>query len=243
VRSAIYEGTLVHHRFATVDHRFSYRVAMPFVDLEEIDKLCGLHPLWSAEQPNVVSFRRRDFLPDRPGTLDEAVRDLVAERLGHRPDGPVAMLAHLRTWGWLFNPITLFYCFDPEGHHVEALLAEVTNTPWHERHVYVVGAPGKHRFSKALHVSPFFDSDMAYELAYGEPGARLGVSMRNIRGAETLFSAGLRLARQDADRRTLGRLIWSHRLMTMRVSAGIYRQALALRRAGVPIVPHPAGDV
>ncbi|MDA8309887.1 MAG: DUF1365 family protein [Actinomycetota bacterium] len=241
MRSAIYEGTVVHHRLATVDHRFSYRIAMPFVDLDEIDDLCRLHPLWSAERPNVVSYRRRDFLPDRPGPLADAVRDLVAERLGCRPRGPVAMLGHLRTWGWLFNPITLYYCFDPEGVHVESLVAEVTNTPWHERHVYVVGGPGRHRFQKELHVSPFFDSDMDYELSYREPGEHLGLSMRNVRGGETLFGAGLRLERHEADRRALGRLVWSHRLMTMRVSAGIYRQAAALRRAGAPIVPHPSG--
>lgn len=239
MRSAIYEGTVVHHRRAPIDHRFSYRIVLPFVDLEELDRLCQLHPLWSAERPNAVSFRRRDYLPDRPGPLAVAARELVEERLGHRPTGPVAMLAHPRTWGWLFNPIALYYCFDPEGTRVEALVAEVTNTPWHERHVYVVGEPGGHRFAKVLHVSPFFDMEMDYELRYSEPGDHLTVSMKTVKDDETLFDARLRLNRHEADRHTLGRLIWSHRLMTTRVSVGIYRQALALWRAGAPFVPHP----
>ncbi len=239
VRNAIYEGTVVHHRHAPVDHRFTYRVAMPFADLDELDRLFRLHPLWSVERPNAVSFRRRDFLPDRPGTLAGAVRDLVSERLGRRPAGPVAMLAHLRTWGWLFNPITLYYCFDADGARVEALVVEVTNTPWHERHVYVVGGPGRHQFAKDLHVSPFFGMDMAYELSYGEPGARLSLSMRATRGEERLFDAGLRLERHDADRHALGRLVWHPGLTTMGVSAGIYRQALRLWLAGTPVVPHP----
>lgn len=239
MRSAIYEGTIVHHRRTPVDHRFSYRIALPFVDLDELDGLCNLHPLWSLERPNAISFRRRDYLPDRTGSLTEAVRDLAEERLGRRPTGPVGMLAHPRTWGWLFNPIALYYCFDPEGSRVEALVAEVTNTPWHERHVYVVGEPGRHRFAKELHVSPFFDMDMDYELTYSDPGDRLSVSMQTTRGPETLFAAGLHLRRHEADRHSLGRLLWKHPLATMQVSAGIYREAVALWCAGAPFVPHP----
>lgn len=239
MKSAIYEGTVVHRRRTPLDHRFSYRIALPLVDLDEIDRLVGLHPLWSVERRNVVSFWRHDYLPGRPGALGDAVRDLAEERLGRRPQGSVAMLAHPRTWGWLFNPIALYYCFDEEGLRVEALVAEVTNTPWHERHLYVVGEPGRHRFPKELHVSPFFDMDMDYELAYTEPGDRLGLSIRTMRGNETLFEAGLRLERGGADRQALGRLIWAYPFGTLRVSGAIYRQALALWWAGAPIVPHP----
>ncbi len=239
MRSAIYEGTVVHHRRAPVDHRFSYGVALPLIDLDEMDRFFGLHPLWSVERHNIVSFRRRDYLPGGSGPLGEAVRDLVEERLGHRPRGPVAMLAHPKTWGWLFNPISLYFCFDAKGDRVQALVAEVTNTPWHERHIYVVGPPGHHRFPKKLHVSPFFDMDMDYELTYTEPGDRLLVSMRAMRADQTLFEAELRLERSGADRRALGRLIWRHPFGTHRVSGAIYRQALALWRAGVPFVRHP----
>lgn len=239
MRSAIYEGTVVHHRHGPIDHRFSYRVALPLVDLDELDALCRLHPLWSAGRANVVSFHRRDYLPTRPGTLSEAVRDLVEARLAWRPEGPVAMLAHPRTFGWLFNPIALYYCYGPNGDEVEALVVEVTNTPWHERQVYVVGDPGRHRFAKELHVSPFFAMDMSYELTYDAPKQRLSLAMRNVRGDEVLFDASLALERHEADRRSLGRLIWGHLFMTVRVSAGIYRQAFALWRAGVPFVAHP----
>lgn len=238
-RSAVYEGTLSHHRRTPVEHSFRYRVAMPYVDLDELHDLCGLHPLWSAERSNVVSFQRRDFLPRWPGSLADAVRDLVEERLGWRPAGPVAMLAHPRTWGWLFNPIALYYCLDQASSRVQALVAEVTNTPWHERHVYVVGEPGRHRIAKQLHVSPFFDMDMEYELTYGEPGDRLSVAMRAVRGEQVLFDAALRLERRDADRTSLGRLAWHPSLGPVGGSAAIYRQAFALWRAGAPFVPHP----
>jgi len=238
VTSALYEGTVLHHRRGAVDHRFAYRVVLPFVDLDELDALLAIHPRWTAERGDLVSFRRRDYLPDRQGSLKDAVHDLVEERLGWRPAGPVAMLAHLRTWGWLFNPIALFYCFEPKSGGVEALVAEVTNTPWHERHVYVVGAPGRHRLHKALHVSPFLGMDMDYVLAYTEPKDSLRLTMRSVRGGETLFDAALRLRRREVDRRALGRLAWNP-LATARVSAAIYRQALSLWRAGAPFVRHP----
>jgi len=239
VRSSLYEGTVTHHRHAPVDHRFSYKVMLPLLDLDEVEELVGLHPLWSAERANAVTFRRRDYLPSRPGPLADAVRDIAGEHLGRRPAGPVAMLAHLRMWGYVFNPISLFYCFDPGGGRVEALVAEVTNTPWQERHTYVVGGPGRHRFAKQLHVSPFFEMEMDYTLSYGEPGERLSLSMRTTRGDDTLFDAGLRLERHPADRRSLGTFLRRYPLGSMSVSAGIYRQAFALWRAGAPFVPHP----
>jgi DUF1365 family protein len=239
MRSALYEGTIVHHRHTPVEHRFTRRLVLPLVDLDEIDECVGLHPLWSVEKKNIVSFWRRDYLPGSAGPLKAAVHDLVEERLGWRPAGPVSMLAHPRTWGWLFNPIALYYCYDAAGDEVEALVAEVTNTPWHERHVYVVARPGSHRFAKELHVSPFFDMDMDYELTYEAPGPGLSLSMRVARGDDVLFDAGMRLQRREASRLALGRLIWGAPFSTMRVSGAIYREALSLWWAGTPFVPHP----
>jgi DUF1365 family protein len=238
VRSAIYEGKVFHHRREPVDHRFAYRIALPLIDLDELEEVCARSRLWSCERPNVVSFRRADYLGCGTATLAEAVRDAVEAETGHRPGGPVAMLAHLRTWGWLFNPIALFYCFDTTGTEVESLVAEVTNTPWHERHAYVVGAPGTHRFDKQLHVSPFFGMDQRYELTYGPPEEHLAVRLGNDEGDRRVFDATLRLERREISRRSLGRVVTAYPLMTIRVSLGIYRQALALRRAGVPVVPH-----
>ncbi len=107
------------------------------------------------------------------------MRDLVAERTGRRPAGPIALLANLRTWGWLFNPISLYFCADNgDGRRpgpISSLVAEVQNTPWHERTAYVVGPPGGHRFAKELHVSPFLPMDLDYELRYTAPGQRLTV--------------------------------------------------------------------
>ena len=149
LRSAVYEGTLLHRRFGPGPaHEFTYRVAMPLLYLEEIESVTRLHRLWSARHPAPVRFRREDFLGDPEVPLPLAVRSLVEARSGLTPSGPIAVLANLRTWGWLFNPISLYFCTGSNGQEVEALVAEVENTPWHERHAYVVGPPGRHRFAK-----------------------------------------------------------------------------------------------
>ena len=105
-----------------------------------------------------------------------AVEDAVAEA-GGSVRGPVAMLGHVRTWGWLFNPLTLYYCFDPSGRTVEWTVLEVSNTPWHERCSYVVGPPGEHCFAKAMHVSPFLPAQGVYTLRYSAPEEEIRVSL------------------------------------------------------------------
>jgi hypothetical protein len=242
LRSAIYEGTVVHHRFQPVDHRFSYRIAMTFIDLSEVEAVCGRHPLWSEERSNAVSFRRRDYLGDPTVPLDTAVRDLVEQRGGARPDGPIALLTQVRTWGWLFNPISIYYCFDRGGHSVTQTVVEVTNTPWHERIAYVLPGSGSHLVAKELHVSPFLPMDLNHRFVIGEPGPRLVVGVDDLDQGERVFSASMVLHRRQLDHGALGRVLWRYPLMTMRVSWGIYRQALALRRKGVPVHPHPDAE-
>ncbi len=241
-RSAVYEGTVTHRRPGPDGHRFDQEVRMVLVDLDEVDALCAVHPLWSARHAAPVRFRRSDYLGDASVPLDRAVRDLVEERTGVRPDGPVALLTNLRTWGWLFNPISCYFCYDAAGTRVVAMVAEVTNTPWHERHAYVVGPPGAHRMDKVLHVSPFLGMDQRYRLHYTAPADHLSVTFTvDGAGGPELF-AGMTLCRRPVSRRTLGRLVWAPGRGTMGVSFGIYRQALALTRKGARFHPHPARD-
>ena len=244
LRSAIYEGTLHHRRWGPgTTHEFSYDVAMPLLDLAEIDSVIGLHPLWSNHSPAPVWFRRADFLGDPAMPLEEAVRELVERRSGHRPAGPIALLANLRTWGWLFNPISLYFCSAAGGAGVDMLVAEVENTPWHERCSYVVGPPGRHRFAKTMHVSPFLPMDVDYELRYTAPNERLVVHFDVVRGDQRLLGATLSLHRRALDRRSLGRLLWANPALTHRVSAGIYTQAARLHLRGAPFHGHPARRV
>lgn len=250
VRSALYRGTVVHHRSRNPRHRFAAPVAMPLLRLDELEALDRLHPLVDLDlahegrSASIMRLRRGDFLEPRDLPLARAVHDAVAGPSGE-PGGPVALLGNLRTWGWLFNPLTVYFSLDPAGEHVEGTVLEVSNTPWHERHAYVVGPPGEHRFAKELHVSPFLGMDADYVLGYSTPGDRfhLQLELRPRGGGDGSCEPELRatmdLKREPLTRRALGRLLWRPPL-TVGVSFGIYAQALRLARGGAPFHPHPA---
>lgn len=176
-RSGLYEGTIGHRRHIDVGHGFSQPIVMAYLDLDEVDHVFDSHPLWSSHRIAPVRFRRRDMHGDPDLPLDVAIRRTVSAQLGAPPSGPIRVLTHLRHWGWTFNPISLYFCFDGADTRVETVVAEVTNTPWHERHAYVLAVPGPAdaaatgvRFAKRLHVSPFMDLDLDHVLRFTPPG-------------------------------------------------------------------------
>jgi uncharacterized protein len=260
LRSAIYEGTVTHRR-SDPPHAFTYKVALPLLFLDELRELRAIHPLVDLDPgphrrawPAAMRLRRGDFLPSDAPVLLDAVTDAVVAT-GGTVRGPVAMLGHLRSWGWLFNPITFYYCFDASGRYVETTVLEVSNTPWHERCHYVVGPPGVHRFAKDMHVSPFLPDAATYTLRYSTPTAvlRIGLDLEAPTMAVPYgpgdepdpeqpapqLAATMVLRHHPLDRAGLGRLLWAHPLMTTRVSAGIYVQALRLAARRAPFHRHP----
>jgi len=241
VRSTLYEGDVVHRRPGAGGHRFVQSVRMVLVDLDEAAAVCRLHPLWSLWGPAPVWLRRADYLGDPRVPLATEVRRIAGERIGAPIErGPVSLLTHPRTWGWLFNPISCYYCYDELGEQVVAMVAEVTNTPWHERRCYAFGPPGEHVVRKALHVSPFLPMDLDYRVRYGPPRERLDLRFE-VGGTEgPRLLASMNLSERRMDRRSLGRVLLDPREGTIGVSAGIYRQAAALKRRGARFYPHPA---
>jgi DUF1365 family protein len=191
VNSCLYEGSVRHRRATPVRHEFRSPLFMVYLDLAELPELFDGRALWSARRPAVAWFRRSDYLGDPAVPLEQAVRDLVGERTGSRPDGPVRLLAHLRYFGHCFNPVSFYYCFDAAGERVTSVVAEVTNTPWGERHAYVmpVGGAADHgtvslmrdSFDKSLHVSPFMGMDHVYDWRLSEPSERLMVHIESAR--------------------------------------------------------------
>lgn len=220
---------------------------MMYLDLEELPGLFSPYWLWSAERPAPARFRRSDYLGDDGTDLDVAVRDEAERLTGRRPAGPVRMLTHLRYFGYVQNPVTFYYCFGPDSAEVETILAEITNTPWGERHTYAlhaddptIGVCGRsHRFDKSFHVSPFMDTAQEYEWRFSAPGPRLSVRMRNRVDGTEIFDATLTLRREEITSGSLARALVRFPWMTARVVVGIYWQAFLLWIKRAPYYEHP----
>ncbi len=249
MESCIYEGQIRHRRFSPVKHAFQYRVFFMYLDLEELPDLFDPYRLWSVDKVNIAFFRRKDHMGNPDVPLRKSVLDLVVARTGRRPGGSVRMMTHLRYFGYCFNPVSFYYCFDASNENVEAIVLEVRNTPWLETHPYVledrVGERlsanwRQYRFDKKFHVSPFMDMDVRYDWRFRNPGDRLNVHMRSIHGGARLFDASLSLKRQEITAASLARVLSSYPPMTMKVTAMVYWNALKLYLKGAPVFTHPA---
>lgn len=229
-----------------VAHEFRYRLFMMYLDLAELDTVFDGRWFWSTEGRALARYRREDHLGEPSQPLDESVRDLVAIESGHRPAGPIRLLTHLQYFGYCFNPVSFYYCFDAEDTRVEAIVAEVNNTPWGERHCYVLrdssDATGAHqRFNpvKQMHVSPFMQMDVDYDWRFRAPDERLTVHMQNARGGEKVFDATLDLERREISAASLAGVLAAHPFMTGKVLGAIHWQALKLWLKGSPVHDHP----
>jgi DUF1365 family protein len=242
--SCIYEGTIRHRRHEPVRHELRHPIALLFVDLGELPVVLDRHPLWSARRRAFGRLRRADHLGDPSQPLDAAVRDVVEAASGARPAGPVRLLTQPRTFGHGFTPVSFYYCYEPGGERVRAVVAEVTNTPWGERHAYVLAGDRDGRalqggLQKAFHVSPFMGMDHRYRWRVVEPGRELLVHIEAERAGRRAFDATLTLRRRELDAHALNRLLWRYPAAPLVGQARIYAHALRLALKGAPYFPHP----
>ena len=242
--SAIYHGTIRHRRYAERHNEFEHGIALAYVDLDELPALLG--GALSRRGPRLVRFHRGDYLGDPGQPLGESVRSLVAERTGERPGGPVRLLTQLRSFGHCFNPVSFYYCFDESGERLDAVVAEVTNTPWGERHAYALarepdtaGSVIRGQSEKVLHVSPFMSMDQRYSWNVASPGQTLSVHIENHRAGELAFDATLSMRRRDLTQRAIAEATLRYPAATARVLALIYAHALGLKFKGLRVYPHP----
>lgn len=249
--SAVYEGWIRHRRFEPVDHAFRYRLFLMYLDLDELPEALDPYPLFSARRAAPARFRRADFMGDSERPLAECARDAVEARTGCRPTGPVRLLANLRYLGHVFNPVSFYYCFDPAGERVEALVADVNNIPWGERHPYVLargeqeGRVLNDELEKALHVSPLMGMDQTYAFRATEPGDRLIVQIESRPHDDAglkAFDATLSMRRRELSGSLLAQMLARYPAMSLQVVARIYMQSLRLKLKGARYFPHPKGS-
>jgi DUF1365 family protein len=247
MKSAIYAGQVRHRRMQPVVHEFDYRMFMMYLDLAELREVFRGRWLWSDRRTALARFRREDHLGDPAVPLEDAVRDLVCVETGHRPSGPIRLLTQLSYFGYVFNPVSFYYCYNADDTELETIVAEVNNTPWGERHCYVLspgmnqGVAGHKRYfpPKEMHVSPFMPMDIDYDWRFNTPGENLTVQMENAREGCKIFDATIKLEREEISGRSLSRILLTFPLMTLKIILAIHWQALKLWLKGAPVHDHP----
>jgi uncharacterized protein len=247
VNSCLYIGKVIHRRHLPRKHLFQQRLFMLMLDLRELPQLFDRYWLWSARRPALACFRRTDYHGDPQATLDHSIRARVAAETGQHPVGPIFLLTHLRYFGHNFNPVSFYYIYDSTACHLETVVAEITNTPWRERHCYVLPVTtaqrnGNHliwEFDKQFHVSPFMPMNQHYHWQIDTPAQRLQIAMHNHQDGQRVFDAFLRLQKQPINSFNLAKVLLLFPLMTMQVLLMIHWQALRLWWKKIPFFAHP----
>ena len=244
--SCLYTGRLAHRRTRPLVHEFRYAAAVFWLDLDELEALDRRLRLFGMNRRRLFSFYDSDHMDGRPG----ATRGKVEERLAacgiDLGGGRIFLLTQCRMLGYVFNPVSFYYCHDAAG-ALRAVLAEVNNT-FGERHLYLLADAERepsaspetaaYAAAKCIHVSPFLSMNARYEFRFAPVGERLSVFVREREGGEAMLDVHLWGRRRALDDRGLAALAFGYPLLTFKVTAAIHWQALRLWWKGVPVYTH-----
>lgn len=246
--SCIFEGRVRHRRVAPVEHAFEYSLFMLYLDLAELPTLFADRWLWSTDGFALAHWHRSDHLGDPNVPLDVAVRDLVEREIHSRPTGPIRLLTQPRYFGYGFNPVSFYYCFDESGENVRTIIAEINNIPWREQHCYVLdratdaGTGKSHRWqlAKEFHISPFMGMDIHYDWSFVDPRDSLAITMQSFENGARIFDVAMSMQRREMTAGALASVLVRYPFATGRTVAAIYWQALRLKLKNTPFHEHPA---
>ncbi|QDS98015.1 DUF1365 domain-containing protein [Adhaeretor mobilis] len=263
MHSCFYTGRVIHSRHTPVEHRFANRLTMAYLDLEEVPHITSKSWLLSAARFAPASFREVDHcesirakarsLPSRPTLLSDLVKEYVCQATGVQPNGPVRLLTQLRQWGLYFSPLNLFFCYSGAGEQVQAIVAEVSNTPWDQRRLYILHKGNstnvkselsqatclRYEHLKDFHVSPFRELGETYRWRLSPPSKRLHVGIQSVEAGVPTFAAAMTLRRQPWSEWQLAATLARRPVNTLNILAAIHWQALRLWLKRCPYFPHP----
>ena len=237
----IHEGTVRHRRYGVKPHDFRMSIRMPCVNVDRIQEVCRLSRFWSSNQENLASWQQRDFGFDEHRSIGDEIRDRIHRTLGFSDISNVYLLAHPRYFGHQFNPVSFYFAHNAEG-VLQAIVTEITNIPWGERHAYVHDCSNGQRsfdFAKQFHISPFLEMDHRHQWRFHWTDRHFAVHMENHAHGERKFDATFATSKVPLTAEGLRRCLWGTPLATVRVVAGIYWHAMQVWRKGNPYIKHP----
>lgn len=243
----VYAGRIRHRRHAPRAHEFEYALFMVLLDIDRIPECMAVSPFTSYNRFNWAAYHERDHLDgDASRPLRDRLGDAAAAAGQTLPDGPVYLLTHLRYAGYVFNPISIYYCYGSDG-ALKLVLAEVNNTYGGRRNYWLHPSDAEprrflSRAAKAMYVSPFMEYDVDYEFVLTPPAGSLVAHMNVLRragGRTRMFDATLTLDRRPWTARSIHSALIRFPWMTAKVIAAIHWEALRLRIKGLPVMPFP----
>lgn len=240
IESAIYRGELTHQRFEPTQHRFAYDIYLLWLKLDEINHLHNEVKGFSNASFAPVRYKRSDYLGDPNEPLETAVRRKMSALAGVSMDGDVFMLGQARTFGLYFSPVNFYFLRDASQRFTH-MLAEVSNTPWNERHHYLVDLSKQEDAQKVFHVSPFNPLDMVYKWKVAVPGEQLNLALECHKSSKH-FTASMQMKKTPLNSVSLRNVLIAIPSMTLKTVWGIYWQALKLWLKRTPIYAHPANS-
>lgn len=243
--SAILRGRVHHARYRPTQHAFEYSIAQWWLALDELDQVAAQSRWFSRQRFALLWFRRADYMRGTTGDLATAVRNKISELTGETVSGRVFFLGAVRTFGLYFSPISCYF-IQPEGENdYRYMLAEVSNTPWNERHYYVLDLQQALVTKKTFHVSPFNPMNMRYHWQLRpprqEPDHKTLIHMDCLTEQRD-FSATLKLTRVELNSKSIRNVLLRYPVNTVGTVAAIYWQALRLFLKRTPLYSHPNTD-
>jgi uncharacterized protein len=235
MNSCLYECTVFHRRLAPKTHEFLYRVFYFLLDLDELGELDRILHLFRVNRPGLYSFRDADHISHGAATARENIVRYLKEQGVEIPVGKILLLTLPRILGYVFNPISVFFCFDQQGRPLAAV-AEVGNTfgEW-KRYLVPLASNGSFhlRTVKHFYVSPFSDLDLEFDFRFDLPGERLRLLIDDYRSEEKELVSSLTGTRVPLTDATLVRFTLKYPLLTLKVILGIHWEAFRIWRKGV----------